>query len=158
MFEAYYSQLNTPCLVVDEPMTRENIKRMQQVADANGCTLRPHIKTHKTPYFAKLQQQLGARGITSCKVSEAEVMADAGLRDIFIAYPLVGAEKLRRACALAQRVDRLILAVDSIAQGTPLAEAAKAHDVVLEIAAAGARARKWRTLRRWCSSWSHARI
>ena len=34
MFEAYYSQLNTPCLVVDEPMTRENIKRMQQVADA----------------------------------------------------------------------------------------------------------------------------
>ena len=89
MFEAYYSQLNTPCLVVDEPMTRENIKRMQQVADANGCTLRPHIKTHKTPYFAKLQQQLGARGITSCKVSEAEVMADAGLRDIFIAYPLV---------------------------------------------------------------------
>ena len=64
MFEAYYSQLNTPCLVVDEPMTRENIKRMQQVADANGCTLRPHIKTHKTPYFAKLQQQLGARGIT----------------------------------------------------------------------------------------------
>ena len=85
-------------------MTRENIKRMQQVADANGCTLRPHIKTHKTPYFAKLQQQLGARGITSCKVSESEVMADAGLRDIFIAYPLVGAEKLRRACALAQRV------------------------------------------------------
>jgi len=60
-------------------------------------------------------------------------MADAGLRDIFIAYPLVGAEKLRRACALAQRVDRLILAVDSIAQGTPLAEAAKAHDVVLEV-------------------------
>ena len=133
MFEAYYSQLNTPCLVVDEPMTRENIKRMQQVADANGCTLRPHIKTHKTPYYAKLQQQLGVRGITSCKVSEAEVMADAGLRDIFIAYPLVGAEKLRRACALAQRVDRLILAVDSIAQGTPLAEAAKAHDVVLEV-------------------------
>lgn len=45
----------------------------------------------------------------------------------------MGAEKLRRACALAQRVDRLILAVDSIAQGTPLAEAAKAHDVVLEV-------------------------
>lgn len=60
-------------------------------------------------------------------------MADAGLRDIFIAYPLVGAEKLRRACALAQRVDRLILAVDSIAQGTPLAEAGQAHDVVLEV-------------------------
>ena len=63
MFEAYYSQLNTPCLVVDEPMTRENIKRMQQVADANGCTLRPHIKTHKTPYFAKLQMEAGACGI-----------------------------------------------------------------------------------------------
>ena len=42
MFEAYYSQLNTPCLVVDEPMPRENIKRIQHVADANVCTLRRH--------------------------------------------------------------------------------------------------------------------
>ena len=36
MFEEYYSQLNTPCLVVDEAMARANIKRMQQEADAAG--------------------------------------------------------------------------------------------------------------------------
>ena len=80
MFEAYYSQLNTPCLVVDEPMTRENIKRMQQVADANGCTLRPHIKTHKTPYFAKLQQQLDAlNSANTLREVRAKVSAATGV-------------------------------------------------------------------------------
>ena len=89
MFEAYYSQLNTPCLVVDEPMTRENIKRMQQVADANGCTLRPHIKTHKMPYFAKLQQQLGAFQhpvFTACFSPSSERLLVSGALSSFLIY------------------------------------------------------------------------
>ena len=37
----------TPCLVIDEPLARENIARVQQGVNAAGCQLRPHIKTHK---------------------------------------------------------------------------------------------------------------
>lgn len=106
---------------------------MQNEADNNGCILRPHIKTHKTPYLAKLQVGAGACGITSCKVSEAEVMADNGFDDIFIAYPLVGARKLERACALSKRIKRLILAIDNLAQAEPLALAAQTHNQVLEV-------------------------
>ena len=88
MTEPTHNLFDTPCLVVDEQLARHNIREMQQAARAAGCTLRPHIKTHKMPYFAKLQLEAGAVGITSCKISEAEVMAADGLRDIFIAYPL----------------------------------------------------------------------
>lgn len=104
----------TPCLVIDEPLARENIARVQQGVTAAGCQLRPHIKTHKMPYFARLQLEAGAAGITCAKVSEAEVMAAGGARDIFLAYPMVGEFRIRRALELRQKVDRLILAVDSI--------------------------------------------
>ena len=52
--------------------------------------LRPHVKTHKAPEIARMQLDAGARGITVAKLGEAEVMADAGLDDILIAYPIVG--------------------------------------------------------------------
>ena len=133
MDKSLKEKFDTPCLVVDEEIVRENIREMQNEADNNGCILRPHIKTHKTPYLAKLQVGAGACGITSCKVSEAEVMADNGFDDIFIAYPLVGARKLERACALSKRIKRLILAIDNLAQAEPLALAAQTHNQVLEV-------------------------
>ena len=64
---------------------------MQAAADAAGCVAAvPHIKTHKMAVFARMQVEAGAQGITCAKVSEAETMAAGGLRDIFIAYPMVG--------------------------------------------------------------------
>lgn len=123
----------TPCLVVDESLARENIARVQQGVTAAGCQLRPHIKTHKMPYFARLQLEAGAAGITCAKVSEAEVMADGGAEDIFLAYPMVGDFRIRRALALSRRVRRLILAVDSLAGAKALSDAAVAAGLPLEV-------------------------
>lgn len=133
MDKTFYQQFETPCLVIDEQIVKKNISDMQNAVDKAKCTLRPHVKTHKMPYFAKMQIDAGACGITSCKVSEAEVMADGGITDIFIAYPLVGVKKLRRACDLSKRIGRLILAVDSLEQAVPLAEAADANGLRLEV-------------------------
>lgn len=105
--------LETPCVVIDVETAKRNIASMQQTANECGCALRPHIKTHKMPYFATLQLQAGAKGICCAKVSEAEVMANAGIDDIFIAYPMVGEFRIKRAAALARKVRRLILSVDS---------------------------------------------
>jgi D-serine deaminase-like pyridoxal phosphate-dependent protein len=80
-----------------------------------------------------MQMEAGAAGITCAKVSEAEVMADGGLKDIFIAYPMVGDFRIRRAIALKNRVDRLILAVDSLEGAQRLNDAAIAADVRLEV-------------------------
>jgi D-serine deaminase-like pyridoxal phosphate-dependent protein len=55
---------------------------------------------------ARKQLAQGAAGITVAKLGEAAVMADAGIDDIFMAYPLVGADKIGRALALHSRVRR----------------------------------------------------
>ena len=129
------ASLETPCLVIDVAQARRNIAAMQADVSAAGCALRPHIKTHKMVLFAQMQLEAGACGITCAKVGEAEVMAAGGVRDIFIAYPLVGAFRIRRALALIARraVDRLILAVDSLETALPLAEAAQKAGLCAEV-------------------------
>jgi len=112
--EKQLAGIETPCLVIDVERARQNVLAMQKRVDACGCALRPHVKTHKMPFFARMQMDAGAKGITCAKVSEAEVMAAGGLRDIFIAYPMVGDFRIRRAIALLPKVDRLILALDSL--------------------------------------------
>ncbi|AEF85877.1 alanine racemase domain protein [Treponema primitia ZAS-2] len=127
------AQLETPCLVINMEQVRENITAMQKIADTAGCRLRPHVKTHKMPLFARMQVEAGASGICCAKVSEAEVMADGGLQDIFIAYPLVGDFRIQRALILARRITRLILAVDSLQGALALSQAAVKAGQELEV-------------------------
>lgn len=98
------ADLETPCVVIDLAKTEANLARVQAHATANGYALRPHIKTHKLPRFAQRQVELGAVGITAQKLGEAEVMADAGLTDIFVPYNIVGDGKLARLAALNDRI------------------------------------------------------
>jgi D-serine deaminase-like pyridoxal phosphate-dependent protein len=98
------ADLETPCLVVDLARVEANLARAQTHATANGYALRPHIKTHKIPRFAARQVALGAAGITVQKLGEAEIMADAGIADIFMPYNIIGATKLARLAALNDRV------------------------------------------------------
>ncbi|KZB69697.1 MULTISPECIES: D-TA family PLP-dependent enzyme [Thalassospira] len=95
--------LDTPCLVIDLPVVDENIARFQNLADAAGLKTRPHIKTHKLPFFAKRQIEAGAIGITCQKIGEAEVMVEGGLRDILLTYNVIGDAKLDRLAALARK-------------------------------------------------------
>lgn len=106
-----FDRLETPCVLIDLDRVEANLARAQAYADANGLALRPHIKTHKLPRFAKRQVELGAVGITCQKLGEAEVMADAGIADIFLPYNIVGAAKLARLKALAARI-RLSVTAD----------------------------------------------
>ena len=99
------SNLDTPCVLIDLDRVEANLKRAQAFADASGLKLRPHIKTHKIPRFALRQVELGAVGITCQKLGEAEVMADAGVKDIFLPYNILGERKLARLRALADRVN-----------------------------------------------------
>ncbi|MER8633098.1 D-TA family PLP-dependent enzyme [Mesorhizobium opportunistum] len=96
--------LDTPSILIDAARAEANIARAQAHADKNGLKLRPHIKTHKLPYWAKKQVAAGAVGITCQKIGEAEVMADAGLTDIFLPYNILGRAKLERLLALHRRV------------------------------------------------------
>lgn len=96
--------LDTPCVLIDLDRVEANLKRVQAHADALGVALRPHIKTHKLPRLAQRQLELGAVGITVQKLGEAEVMADAGIADLFLPYNIMGAKKLARLRALHERL------------------------------------------------------
>ena len=104
--------LETPVPVIDADRVERNLRAMQDYCDRHGLKLRPHIKTHKLPHLARRQVKLGAVGITCQKLGEAEVMADAGIDDILISYPLIGPAKALRLAALARRL-RMSVAVDN---------------------------------------------
>jgi len=123
--------VETPHLSIDGAKMKKNIEKMAAIAERNGVALRPHVKTHKIPAIAQAQVEAGAAGITVAKVSEAEVMADAGLEDIFIAYPLVTDSKIRRAVELAQKLKKIIVGVDSLEGARRLSTAA--GDQVMEV-------------------------
>ena len=97
------SDLDTPALIVDLDVMERNLSRMAQYCREHDLRLRPHTKTHKIPELAHKQIESGATGITVAKLDEAEVMIDAGLDDLLIAYPIVGPTKTRRLADLAQR-------------------------------------------------------
>lgn len=82
------SDLPTPQVLVDRRRLLNNIERVQQLANAAGFALRPHAKTHKSPAIAAWQIERGAIGICCAKIGEADVFADAGIRDIRLPYPV----------------------------------------------------------------------
>ncbi len=114
--------LDTPALLIDLNRLEANIHQMMEQAHAWGLSLRPHCKTHKIPAIAHLQCAAGAVGITVAKLGEAEVMAEAGIRDIFVANQIVGAAKVERLLALYRRT-RLSVGLDDPRQAELLNEA-----------------------------------
>ncbi|PYD72189.1 D-TA family PLP-dependent enzyme [Novacetimonas hansenii] len=102
--------LDTPAVLVDIDKAQANIDRAQQYANTHGFCLRPHIKTHKLSWFAHKQVQAGAVGITCQKLTEAEIMAQAGLSDILLTYNIIGAHKLGRLVNLARQVNLSVVA------------------------------------------------
>jgi len=118
-------ELDTPCLLLDLDRLERNIERMAALASSAGIGLRPHAKTHKLVEVAQRQLAAGSAGLTVAKLGEAELFAEHGIRDLFIAYPLWGESKWRRLCELAS-VNEVRVAVDS-------------RDVCLGIASAAAR-------------------
>jgi D-serine deaminase-like pyridoxal phosphate-dependent protein len=104
--------LDTPAFVVDLDVMEANLQAAQRYLDQHGLVARPHVKTHKIPAIAQMQIAAGAAGLTCQKIGEAEVMAAAGLRDLFLPYNIVGAAKLERLVALARAVT-LSVTVDS---------------------------------------------
>ena len=105
--------LQTPCLVVDLDVVERNARRLQEELNRRGVRLRPHVKTHKSVALARLQLESGATGLTVGTLGEAEVMAAAGLNDLFLAYPLwAEGAKAARLRALHEAIG-LIVGVDS---------------------------------------------
>jgi D-serine deaminase-like pyridoxal phosphate-dependent protein len=127
--------LDTPCLVIDLDVVERNAARMATALVERGVALRPHVKTHKSVALARIQIDHGAVGVTVGTLGEAEAMADGGITDIFLAYPLwASAAKAARLRALLDRSDvRLAVGIDSEAGAEQLAAAVAASSAPLRV-------------------------
>jgi D-threonine aldolase len=103
--------LSTPALVVDLDVFEANIAAMADLLRDTGKTIRPHVKTHRTPELARRQLGGAAVGVTCATVGEAEAMVAAGIDDVFVANEVVDPRKIARLVALADRA-RIAVAVD----------------------------------------------
>ena len=104
---------STPALVVDLDVFESNVAAMSTLLAGTGKTVRPHVKTHRTPELARRQLGGDAVGITCATVGEAEAMAAAGIDDILVANEFVDPAKMVRLASVA-RVAKVAVAVDSI--------------------------------------------
>lgn len=108
--------------VVDEPALEANLARMASLAASAGLRLRPHAKTHKSPFVAGRQLAHGAVGLTVATLTEAEAFVTAGVEDLVVAHPVLGEAKLRRLRELANRTPRLAVALDDAGVAAALPE------------------------------------
>jgi D-serine deaminase-like pyridoxal phosphate-dependent protein len=127
-----FAAVDTPALLLDASALNANIQRMGAFFAHRHCKLRPHFKSHKCTAIAKLQMKAGAVGITCAKLGEAEVVADAGIRNILIANQIVGSLKIRRLVELCRRADPMV-AVDSAENVRMLSEHASAAGVKIGV-------------------------
>ncbi len=119
-------RIDTPALVLDAALLEGNIRKMAEFASEQGISLRPHAKTHKCPIIAHKQVEAGAIGVTCAKVSEAEIMGYAGIKEILIANQLVTREKIERLVSLGRHC-RVMVAVESLMNAEAISQIATSH-------------------------------
>lgn len=125
-------QLDTPQLVLDLDVVDTNLKRMFGAFEGAPISVRVHFKSLKCTGLAKYIAARGGSGFLCAKLSEAEVLADAGLTDILIANQIVGPIKLRRLAELARRA-RISVCVDDADNVSELSRAAQQAGVTIDV-------------------------
>jgi D-serine deaminase-like pyridoxal phosphate-dependent protein len=133
----HYQELLSPSLLVYPKIIERNIEAMIRVAGSPE-RLRPHCKTHKMREVIAMQLQ---RGITKHKcatLAEAEMLAECGVKDILLAYNVVG-PNIARVVRLLQRWPDVHFACTGdhpapvAALGAAVASIGKTVDVLLDI-------------------------
>jgi len=102
-----------------------NIRKMSEFFADKKAKLRPHFKTTKSVIISHMQVEAGAKGITCAKLSEAEVLAEGGIKDILIANQIIDPRKLARLAGLAKKT-RMTVCADDPRNVDDLSEAAAA--------------------------------
>ncbi|HEX2834803.1 MAG TPA: alanine racemase [Thermoanaerobaculia bacterium] len=124
--------VTTPAFLVDRPTVARNCARMRTKARDSGVAFRPHVKTHKSVEIGRMQHDGATSPITVSTLAEAEAFARDGFRDITYAFP-IAPSKLERAAALAQKIDRLNLLIDSEVAFRAIEQYAASHDLTFDV-------------------------
>ncbi|MSR60524.1 MAG: D-TA family PLP-dependent enzyme, partial [Planctomycetaceae bacterium] len=154
------SEMLSPSLVIFREVLDRNLRTMLSIA-GDVRRLRPHCKTHKMTAVTKIELALGITKHKCATFAEAEMLADAGVKDIFLAYNLVGPniaravkflekypaveffvtaddramiEQLSRAMTAANKSIGVLLDLDSGQHRTGIADPQRAADIYRRLA------------------------
>lgn len=127
------ADIQTPCLIVDLDALERNITKMGQFAKEMGVRHRVHGKMHKSVDIAFLQEKLGdSCGVCCQKVSEAEVFARGGIKDVLVSNQVREPAKIDRLAQLPKLGARTLVCVDDLENVAELAAAVNKHDTQIE--------------------------
>ena len=127
------ADIQTPCLILDLDALERNIRKMGDLARAMGMRHRVHGKMHKSVDVALLQERLGGSvGVCCQKVSEAEVFARGGIRDVLVSNQVRDPAKIDRLARLPKLGARTICCVDDVANVADMSAAAVRHGTTIE--------------------------
>ena len=128
--------LPTPAVIIDLDVLERNIAKMQAFVKSRGCNLRPHAKSHKSPFIAKKQIQAGAIGQCAQTLLEAEALMLGGIDHILLTHNLASASTIERFLNLKRNGD-IMITVDGTENAGMLAAAARHRgmtaDVIVEV-------------------------
>lgn len=127
------ADIQTPCLILDLDALERNIEKMGRFAKEMGVRHRVHGKMHKSVDVALLQERLGGScGVCCQKVSEAEVFARGGIRDVLVSNQVRDPAKIDRLARIPKLGARAICCVDDVANVADLSAAAVKHGTTIE--------------------------
>lgn len=127
------SEIISPGIVVFREVLESNIAKMIEIA-GDVTRLRPHCKTHKMREIVELQLASGVTKHKAATFAEAEMLANAGVRDIFLAFSLVG-PNIRRAVKFRQQFPDVVFSVtaDHIVPIQALSDAMRQAGTSIEV-------------------------
>jgi D-serine deaminase-like pyridoxal phosphate-dependent protein len=127
------ADIPTPALLVDLDLLESNLRKMANHCRNAGCSIRPHAKTHKCPEIARRQIAVGAVGVSTATVAEAEAMVAAGIPGVLLTSPIVEPVKIQRMVDLAVAGGEILLAVGHALEVDRLADRAEAAGVRIDV-------------------------
>ena len=131
------SEIITPAVVLFVELLEQNLDKMIEIA-GDPARLRPHCKTHKMAEVIRRELRKGIAKHKCATFAEAEMLARAGAKDVFLAYNLVG-PNVKRAVRFVETFPDVLFSVTAdhpgpIEQlGRAFADAGSTISVLLDI-------------------------
>lgn len=101
-------RIDRPTLLLDEQKCRKNIRQMVRKASEAEVSFRPHFKTHQSAEIGEWFMDERVSKITTSSLTMAEYFANAGWKDILVAFP-VNILEIESINILASKIDLSLL-------------------------------------------------
>lgn len=107
----------TPALAIYPDLVEANLEAMLKLTGGDPNRWRPHVKTSKLGFVMRMMAERGVVNVKCSTTLELAASCEAGMRDVLVAYAMVGANARRvREIAAAHPAVRVSVLVENEAQ------------------------------------------